>query len=408
MAERNLSPAAADTIWKSAEEALIAGDVRALEDLLREHARLFSEGAPPAYNAGGLAPDYSAGDARSIIVRNHHFENWVEFARYREALSDADSPVARFETAVDAVVSGDVAALERLLSDAPELIHARSPRTHHSTLLNYVGANGIEAHRQKTPTNAMTVAETLLAAGADVDAIGEMYGGTTTLGLVATSIHPLQAGVQPALIELLLEHGAAIERAVAPDYRAGNFVDACLANGRPEAAEYLARRGAPLSLAGAAGVGRLDIVEQFFDEAGGVKAPATPDQVSDAFDWACAHGRTNVVEFLLAHGVEPGTKLRAAGQTGLHAAAVGGRTDVVKLLLDRGVPVDPKDDTYQNTPLGWALHGYATSPDSERERYHEVAKLLVSAGASIDPGWSEWDAVAADPRMLAVLRRESA
>jgi ankyrin repeat protein len=404
MAEQHISPAA-EHIWKSAEEALIAGDVRALERLLREHERLFREGQPPAYNAGGLAPDYSGGDARTIILRNHHFDNWDAFADYSKALTQEDSPVARFETAVDAIVSGDVAALERLLRDDPALIRARSPRRHHSTLLNYVGANGIEAHRQKTPMNAMTIAETLLAAGADVDAVGDMYGGTTTLGLVATSVHPLQAGVQPALIELLIEHGAAMDRAVAPDYRAGNFVDACLANGRPEAAEYLARRGAPLTLAGAAGVGRLDLVEQFFDEAGRLNSSASPDDLRDAFEWACGHGRTSVVEFLIRRGFEPHAKLGGSGRTGLHSAAVGGHVDVIKVLLDRQVPIDPVDDSYKSTPLGWALHGCYSTPEKDRQRFYEVANVLLDGGAAVNQDWFDWNAVAADARMLAILRR---
>jgi len=38
----------------------------------------------------------------------------------------------------------------------------------------------------------------------------------------------------------------------------------CLANGRPEAAEYLASRGAPVDFESAAGVGRLDVVQSFF------------------------------------------------------------------------------------------------------------------------------------------------
>jgi len=55
------------------------------------------------------------------------------------------------------------------------------------------------------------VAEILLKAGAEVDAMAEIYGGSTTLGLVATSIHPMRAGVQNALIQTLLDYGAGID-----------------------------------------------------------------------------------------------------------------------------------------------------------------------------------------------------
>jgi hypothetical protein len=88
---------------------------------------------------------------------------------------------------VDAVVAGDADTLTHLLNQNPELIHVRSMRTHHATLLHYVGANGVEGWRQRTPKNAVRIAEILLDAGSEVDAAADMYhGGCTTLGLVAT------------------------------------------------------------------------------------------------------------------------------------------------------------------------------------------------------------------------------
>ena len=92
------------SVWESAQNALIAGDESALEALLREHEQLFRERRPPAYGPepGRLAPDYSAGDTRAIIVRNHHFESWARFAEHIDALTRPDCPVALFEMAVDA------------------------------------------------------------------------------------------------------------------------------------------------------------------------------------------------------------------------------------------------------------------------------------------------------------------
>src|SRR4029434_468932 len=148
----------------------------------------------------------------AIIVRNHFFESWERFAGFATQVKDASSPVAWVERAVDAVVAGDAAGLERALRDHPDLVRARSPRTHHAMLLHYVGANGVEGWRQRTPNNAVQVAELLLNADAEVDATADMYdGGCTTLGRVATSIHPARAGVTQPLIELLLAHGARID-----------------------------------------------------------------------------------------------------------------------------------------------------------------------------------------------------
>ena len=88
-----------------------------------------------------------------------------------------------FEIAVDAVVGGDASVLARLLGQRPELVRERSSRAHHASLLHYVGANGVEQDRQKTPRNVVEIARLLLTAGAEVDAEADLYGGgVTTLG----------------------------------------------------------------------------------------------------------------------------------------------------------------------------------------------------------------------------------
>lgn len=90
----------------------------------------------------------------------------------------------------------------------------------------------------------------LLKAGADVDAEADVYGGgATTLGLAATSIHPFRAGVQNPLLQILLDHGADIEHEISGGNRQ-NAVTGALANGRGDAAVFLADRGARLDLKG--------------------------------------------------------------------------------------------------------------------------------------------------------------
>ena len=152
-------------------------------------------------------------DAQLFVAREHGFASWPKFAGHVEQLRQHDSPVANYEATADAVVSGDITTVSRLLRTHPDLVRARSTREHRSTLLHYVSANGVEDYRQKTPSNIVEIARLLLDAGADVNAASEAYGGgSTTLGLVATSIHPEQAGVQGALMELLLQRGASLEQ----------------------------------------------------------------------------------------------------------------------------------------------------------------------------------------------------
>lgn len=354
------------------------------------------------------ATEISVDDARLIVAHSHGFESWSKLAEYIAAMNQPHSSVSRFESAVEAVITGDLTTLKALLHKNPELIGARSMRSHHATLLHYVGANGVEDYRQKTPRNAVEVAKLLLEAGADVNSMADMYRGSTTLGLVATSVHPMVAGVQIPLLELLLEHGARI------DDPGQSAVNGCLANGRGEAAAFLAERGARLDLEGAAGVGRLDVVRRFFNDDSSLKENATPEQLRSAFAWACQFGRTEVVEFLLHTGFEMNTRLRHDGQTGLHWAAYGGHAETVELLLNRGAAVDARDETYEGTALEWALYGWGEgAPEATRGDYYRVVALLVSAGATADPAWLAHpyreklgEKVQADTSMLSALKGE--
>ncbi len=374
--------------WLAAQRAVLTGDAEALDALMRANPRLFKEGRPPSYGPerGRLSPEYGDGDARTIIARNHHFDGWPEFVQWQAVRGKPRSPVARFEAAADAIADGDRDSLARWLRADPDLVRARSLRRHHATLLHYVGANGIESFRQKTPANAVDIARLLLDAGAAVDAPAGMYGGgSTALGLVATSIHPLFAGVQDALIALLLERGAVIDDPAA----AGNehsAVAGCLANNRPQAAEYLASRGARLDLDTAAGVGDLDTVRRFVAEDGTLRDGATADRLARGLAWAAQFGRATVLEFLLAHGANAAS--HRDGATALHWAAYSGELSCVRVLLEQGAPVNAKDADFDGTPLGWALYGWGTRDlDRDREGYCNVVSTLVSAGGTVAREW---------------------
>ncbi len=345
-------------------------------------------------------------DAQTAVLDEYQFGSWPDLAKFVDAVHVENSNVFQFESAIEAIIVGEAAKLKSLIDNNPDLIHMKSMRTHESTLLIYVGANGVEGYRQKTPQNAVEITKILLDAGSDIEAVGKMYRGTTTLGLVATSAHPHIAGVQNDLIDILLEHGASMERAVAPDYTAGSVVTACLANGAGDAAEYLASRGAPLNLESAAGIGRLDVVRSFFNNDASLKPSATTEQLKSGFMYACGRGKTDVVEFLLQKGIDPAEKHR--GATALHSASYGGRPKVVELLLKRNVPVNIIDDDYGGTPLGWALYGWRGTRTAERrEHYYTVVELLVAAGGTAELYPLTQEALKNDPRMTAALKKDA-
>src|ERR671914_677454 len=95
------------TMWQTAAEAVVAGDVVTLERLLRDHAEVLKPERPKSVWNNTLYPEYHTGDARAIISRTHHFDSWDDFERFMRAPREPGSPLALFEMAADAVVSGD-------------------------------------------------------------------------------------------------------------------------------------------------------------------------------------------------------------------------------------------------------------------------------------------------------------
>jgi ankyrin repeat protein len=406
-------------------EAYRAGDPEVMQ-YIREHrprlpGRSSSSDRNTDRNSDSRSADLALADAQAVVAGAYKFESWPKLVKHVQALSGNKSRVLQFELAVEAIIAGDLAALESLLREDPTLVGARSTREHHATLLHYVSANAVEGYRQKTPKNAADIARFLLAAGAEVDAalaysatIRKRHPacvGSTTLGLVATSVHPAEAGVQIELLEILLDAGASI------DGLSGgwNPLLAALANGRGKAAEFLARRGARLDLEGAAGVGRLDVVERYFDEEGRLKSTATKAQMTSGFAWACEYGHIHVVELLLQRGIDVSARLRHDWQMSLHWAAFGAHVDIVELLLKRNAPVDITENTYNGTPLDWALYGWRDPPpESRRSNYYQVVALLVAAGSTVKREWLDEKSqetalsakIRADPRMLAALETQ--
>jgi ankyrin repeat protein len=323
--------------------------------------------------------------AQFVIARSLGFRSWPTLVEHIEEMRRI-SAVSAFERAADAIVHGDLATLKELVARDPALARQRSTREHRATLLHYTSSNGVEGYRQKTPQNIAEIARFLLQSGAEVDAEAEVYGGgCTTLGLAATSLHPDLAGVQEALLQVLLDHGAQIEK----PKLAGNSqsaVIACLANGRSKAAAFLAARGAALNLESAAGIGRLDIVKTFFAASGALRPPATSRQLQAGFLWACMSGHEHVVDFLLEHGAalrDPGD----TGATGLHWAAGGAHVKVVKRLLELGSPLEEVNQ-WGGTVIEHAGYGFEHAMSDVD--FNPTFDVLLRAGAKIRGPWLDW------------------
>ena len=169
------------------------------------------------------------------------------------------------------------------------------------------------------------------------------------------------------IVRVLLDHGATVD--LAPRHGMGGpaLSDALFEN-QVETARVLAAAGAATDFAAAAALGMLDVV-QAHDETHGERW--------SAFLSACKTGEIDVVRYLVPRGIDvsiypPGDEWGGVGASGLHWAAAGNHVDLVRYLLAAGTPVDIVDDTFTNTPLGWALIDGA----------HEAAEVLKRAGAN--------------------------
>jgi len=341
-----------------------AADGDAIRLIRANHPRFLDERIPwlpkrlsdSEVRSAVLDPD----DARLAIARWYSFESWARLVEWAQAMARPDSPISRFETAVEAVITGDVTTLRWLLRARLGLARERStivthhdPAVHGATLLHYVAANGVEDHRQKTPKNAPEIAKVLLEAGAEVDALAGMYGGEcTTMSMLVSSSPPAEAGVQVALVDVLLDHGASVEGRGSGEWTSPLMT--ALAFGFGSAAEALVRRGARVdNAAAAAGLGRLA-------ETGRLLATASSEDRHRALALAAQHGRVEIVRMLLDAGEDPNRynpKGNHGHSTPLHQAVGAGHDAVVRLLVERGARLDIRDTIYEGTPLGWAEYG---------------------------------------------------
>jgi uncharacterized protein len=91
------------------------------------------------------------------------------------------------------------------------------------------------------------------------------------------------------------------------------------------------------------------------------------------------------------------------GETALHWASLLGEDRLAERLVEN---VDPnmKDEKYKSSSLGWAVHGWCDPPAGNHGRQLEVVRLLVAAGARVEPEWMESEKVTSSPAMVSALK----
>lgn len=230
-----------------------------------------------------------------------------------------DDPLAI--AAVEAIHTGDVAALTRMLSENPDLATARlgaddSDMTR--TLLHAV--TDWPGH---FPNGAAAVAA-LVEAGADVNA---RFTGPHT----ETPLHWAASSDDLEVLDALLDAGADIEAPGAVIADGTPLADAT-AFGQWDVARRLVVRGANTPLREAAALGLMDRVERYCTG----DTPPTTDELTQALWFACHGGQQGVAEYLLERGADVNWISTWDELTPLDAARRSEADELVAWLRGRG------------------------------------------------------------------------
>jgi uncharacterized protein len=240
----------------------------------------------------------------------------------------ADDPAAA--ELLQAIRSGDVAALARLLDDRPELASARIAGRHGTT---------------RTPLHLVTdwpgyfpagpqVAALLIESGADPSA--PLAGGR----FPETPLHWAASTDDVDVAAVLIDGGADLD---APGGSIGTPLINAVGYGCWHVARLLASRGALIDgLWVPAALGMLPLLAERF-----ARTPApTGEEITEAFWQACHGGQRRAAAYLLARGASVDATQDHSDQTALGiAGSMDTRRDLlVTWLREQGArPADPAD-----------------------------------------------------------------
>jgi hypothetical protein len=117
---------------------------------------------------------------------------------------------------------------------------------------------------------------------------------------------------------------------------------------------------------------------------------------------AASLGAEEVGLRLLDAGAKPGLR-GLFRETALHWAALLGEDRLAERLIENVAP-NLKDEKYKSSSLGWTVHGWCDPPAGNHGRQREVVRLLVAAGATVEPEWMESEKVTSSPAILSALK----
>ncbi len=228
-----------------------------------------------------------------------------------------------FELAADAIANGNVDQLKNLLTASPYFNKTRSVRPHRCALMNYIGINGFEGERQKSPENAVEIIEVLLEHGCDPNVVCYTYRGgpgENALGLLLSSGVVSSPAQELAMTRALVKGGATISEGYQMLFK---LLDAKDTNSVADVVSSI-------------DINDTAIREAFFALGSNHEHALMEELISAGFD------------------VDSTNELR---QTALHYAALNGDEVFVEWLLEHGADPTLRELQFDGNSAGWADAG---------------------------------------------------
>ncbi|ULL16270.1 ankyrin repeat domain-containing protein [Paenibacillus sp. H1-7] len=269
-----------------------------------------------------------------------------------------------------------------------DTIHARSLLEAKPGLIHEKNAIGKRPLSYAARSGYLTMLKLLLEYGADPN-------GDEESGKNGSALWQAAKGNYLDCAQLLLDHGANPNSDV---YASGNPLYIAMSNGHDKMVHLLYSYGASVNLDCACCLGRIDLAGEIIR--------ANPSLIESGdygpLCMAAGYGHTDIVRLLIRSGADLNAVWYAnnymgyaldtglemvrllldagadpnnanwQGITYLHIAAWLGNVEYAKLLLDCGAELEPIDQEYGTTPLGWAAKYGRT----------EMVRFLLSRGAN--------------------------
>ena len=276
-------------------------------------------------------------------------------------MKDAEIMDVAFRNAVEAIDTGNIVALSKLVTENPgvlskKLIASDEGYFKDPYLLYFVADNPIR--NEKLPANIVAVTKFLINELKAKNVTSLQKQLDYTLGLISTGRIPRECGVQIELMDLLIDEGAA----------PGGGLDA-LAHGNVDAARHLIKRVGELVLATAVGLGMMEDIKRLLPI-------ATEAEKLSALTVAAFYGKPEMISRLLSSGANPNGYPEGgfhSHATPLHQAVSSGSLEAVKLLVQAGADLIGADRAYNGTSLGWAMYMQTEEGENQEKKNNYAA-----------------------------------